>query len=480
MGDGPGSTVSSAASRVRGSDFVTELEATLGDCVHLPGTAGYHASLDGVFFPDASRRRPPCVVRPRSTNDVSAAMHLASTHAGRVTVRGGGLSSNCVADDAAMIDLSAHLAGARAEGDLVRVGGGATVGVALAAIASTGRVLPVGIVGLAGMGLMTRGGVGYLTRSAGLTLDHLVEVELVRPDGTVTTLSKDSTGDDAELWWAVRGCAPPFGVVTSVLLRTVEQGSVFVDRLVTGADSLATYFAVAPTLPRHTTMGGVLGYVAGESEPVLLVYAACRSQDAADIDVARAATSTVAGATAPTFRAETTGRYLEGLPEFAIPGPCGEDPAPIELPAPGADRGWFYGKSVFTGPTLGSVIADGLVEAIRCAPTTACRIDFQHTGGALGDVADTDTAFWGRGAEWNIPLNAIWSDPSDGEACYEWARRTLGVLTPETIGVYSVEVRPGFAETEREIEAAFGPNLARLRRLRRRHDPAGVLGGYPL
>ena len=474
--------VTGATPRLPASEFVAALDAKLGDRIHLPGAAGYRASLDGVFFPDASRRAPLAVVHPRTADDVAVVMEVAVECGGRVTVRGGGLSSNCVDDSAVMIDLSVHMNTAVPQGDRVRVQGGATVGTALTAIADAGRVIPVGIVGLAGMGLLTRGGVGYLTRDVGLALDHLVEVELVLAGGKIVSLSEGSTGDEADLWWAVRGCAPAFGVVTSVLMRTHEQGPVFVDRLVTGLDALSTYFAVAPELPRHTTMGGVLGYRDGSDEPVLLIYTACRSQDPAAVEVARTATTTVAegSAAAPHFRSQTAGRYLDGLPEFAIPGPAGQEPAPMGLPEPGAERGWFYGKSVFTGPTLGPTVANGLAEAIRCAPTPMCRIDFQHTGGAMADVAEGDTAFWGRGGEWNIPLNAIWSDARDGDACYGWARRTLGVLSRDTIGVYSVEVRPEFEETEREIELAFGANLSTLRTLRRQQDPTGVLAGYPL
>ncbi len=62
-------------------------------------------------------------------------------------------------------------------------------------------------------------------------------------------------------------------------------------------------------------------------------------------------------------------------------------------------------------------------------------------------MSNGDTAFWGRGGEWNIPLNAIWSDPYDGAACLSWAGGTLDALAPHTTGVYSVEVRPGFPET---------------------------------
>jgi len=127
------------------------------------------------------------VVHPRAPDDVAATMRIASANGGRVTVRGGGLSSNCVSDDSVMVDLSVHLAAVRPQGDRVVVGGGATVGTAFDALAQADRVIPVGIVGFAGFGLLTRGGVGYLTRGLGLALDHLVEVELVLPSCAPTS-----------------------------------------------------------------------------------------------------------------------------------------------------------------------------------------------------------------------------------------------------------------------------------------------------
>ncbi|MEN0137806.1 MAG: FAD-binding protein [Rhodococcus sp. (in: high G+C Gram-positive bacteria)] len=464
------------------AECVAQLKAVLPHRVHLPDTDDYVSALGRVFFPDAARRSPSCVVEPESVEEAATVMRVAHRTGGTVTVRGGGLSSNCVADDAVMLDLSARMNTARPDDDRVVVAGGATVGTMLDALAPTGRVVPVGIVGHAGFGLVTRGGVGYLTRSLGLTVDQLLEVELVLPSGEVVHLSDASTGDEADLWWAVRGCAPCFGVVTSAVLRTHSQGPVWVDRMVLGLEALATYFRVAPTLPRNTTMGAVLGYSAlSADEPVLFVYTACASEDASDIDRARAAATSVAAVSGSVLhRSETSGDYLSGLPEFAPPGPDGEEPEPIRLPQPGERRGSFFGKAVFTGPTLDSQLAEALATQIRGAPTRECRIDFQHTGGALADVADEDTAFWGRSGEWNIPLNAIWSDPYDGAACLSWAGGTLDALAPHTTGVYSVEVRPGFPETGAEIDAAYGGNLRRLRELRQRHDPMGVLTHYPL
>lgn len=467
------------------SDCVDRLHAALGRRVHRPGTDAYRIALARVFFPDAARRRPACVVTPGNVDDVSTVMRIALQTGCRLTVRGGGLSSNCVADDAVMLDLSAHMNAARPEGHRVLVEGGATMGAMLDALAPSGRVVPVGIVAHAGFGLATRGGVGYLTRSVGLTLDHLVEATLVLPSGEVLRLSDASSGDESELWWAVRGCAPCFGVVTSAVFRSHELGAVWVDRMVLGLDALAAYFRVAPELPREITMGAVLGYSdLSPAEPVLFVYTACASRDRSVIDRARsAATAVAAGAGgAALYRSEMSGRYLGGLPEFAIPGAGGAEPEPIRLPGAEGPRGSFFGKSVFTGPTLDADadVAQALAASIRLAPTRACRIDFQHTGGALADVDDAATAFWGRSGEWNIPLNAIWSDGDDGDQCRAWAGETVAALASHTIGVYSVEVRPGFPETSSEVEAAFGGNLARLRSLRRRHDPTGVLAHYPL
>ncbi|MET9365071.1 FAD-binding oxidoreductase [Streptomyces sp. NPDC006632] len=415
---------------------------------------------------------------PRTADDVATVMREATATATRVTVRGGGLSSNCVADGAVMLDLSAYLHHARTDGRRVIVEGGATMATMLGVLAPAGRTVPVGVVGHAGLGMATRGGIGHLTRSLGLTLDHLVGVEVVLPSGDVVHLSERSSGEEADLWWAVRGCAPTVGVVTSAVLRTHEAGPVRVHRAVVGLDALATYFRVAPELPRDTTMSAVLGHTPlSPDEPVLFVHTVCASPRDEALARAASATSAVFDASAsPLYRSQTTVRTPAGLPEFAIPGAGGAEPEPVRLPGPGdGPRGSFFGKAAFTGATLDAEIAASLAERIRIAPTRACRIDFQHTGGALADIDDTATAFWGRDAQWSIPLNAVWQEPAAGEACRTWARDTLQALATHTIGFYNVELRPGLPETGTETRAAHGGNLSRLRALQHRYDPTAVL-----
>ena len=398
-----------------------------------------------------------------------------------MSVRGGGLSANCVADDAALLDLSVHLGKAERDGARIRAGGGATVATILESLAPVGRVVPVGVAGPAGFGLVTGGGIGYLTRSAGLTLDHLAEVEIVLPSGETAHLSENSQGRDAELWWAVRGCAAPFGVVTSARLHSAEQGPVHVDRLVTGLDALAMYFSEAPGLPRQISMSAVLGYrPTSTGSPVLFVYTACASDRAEDIERAGAAASAVAAASSrpALYRKQTRGRYLCGLPQFAIPDNNGDEPAPLSIPP--RRIGQFDSRSVFLTSPIGAGVAADLAELIAAAPTSSCRIDLQHTGGALADVADEATAFKGRTAEWNMALNAVWDDPDDAESSRGWIHDTLAALGDQTIGVYGVDIRPGRPDTDTDVNAAFGTGLPRLRLLRDQVDPAGILAGHPL
>lgn len=201
------------------NELVHAFQAGDTGAVLPPGAADYVKAMGRLFSTEASRTHPLCVVQPRNATQVATILKIAREGGCAVTTRGGGHNSYCAADKAVMIDLSAHCATVVCTGNEVKVGGGATMGAILDALAPHGRLLPVGVPPLPGMGLALQGGVGYLSRSLGLTLDHLRAVEIVVPSGQVFELSEKSTGDEADLWWAVRGCAPNLGVVTSATFR---------------------------------------------------------------------------------------------------------------------------------------------------------------------------------------------------------------------------------------------------------------------
>jgi hypothetical protein len=438
--------------------------------------------MGGLFSSEASLTRPLCIVRPTAAAQVATTLKIARDFGYPVTARGGGLSPLCAGDQAVMIDLSAHLSGGALIGNDARMGGGATMGALLNLLAPQARLVPVGVALIPGMGLALRGGVGHLTRSAGLTLDHVREVEIVVPSGEVLTLSDQSRGDEADLWWAVRGAGPHFGVVTSVTFRSrPAPARLFARQLVLTLDALPAYLELSTTLPRDVSASAALGPpAAGPGAPVLFVYIVCAGHSAADEAKVQEFTRRLveAGGANPLFDQADTYPYPE-MPPYDIPALGGKDTAASadqrwgELPAASqTERRLFkYEKCPFLKP-LDARAAAGLADVIRAAPTPSCRIDLQHCGGALGDVTATATAVWNRQFEWNCPVIGAWIG-RDGkrEACTDWVKQVLQILAPYTVGAYSVEIVPGLPETANEVELAYGRNLPRLRELRRKWDP---------
>jgi hypothetical protein len=447
---------------------LASLRSALGEAVLAPDDSRYPAFRTGLFTPLAGAARPACVVQPEDARQVAIAVRIARDAGCAVTTRGGGLSTICSATDAVVIDMKARMGGGRLIGDQARMGGGATMGQALAVLAPVGRVVPIGSVPIAGMGLATQGGFGHLTRSHGLTLDHLVEVELVTADGEIRTLSDASTGGEADLWWAVRGAAPPFGVVTAATFRSHPTPTgLTVIRSVTPVETLPGFTTWADDLPDNVNASSTLVTPTGATGPVLFSYVVAPAGAA---DHVRAGLDAACGV--PTWR-ESTALDYSAQPAFDPPGSGEAVAGPI----------WCAEKC----PLLGRVspeVAGRVVELMRSAPTSLCRIDFQHAGGVMGRVAVDAMAFAGRAALWNVPIIGAWAGAGDapvGLACGRWVADVWAALKPSIVGAYSTEIRPGLPETGQEVALAFGPNLPRLGAIKRQWDPTNVFRhSYPL
>jgi len=464
-----------------GSKCVTELKSALGNSVLLPISPSYDSTMCNLLFSGAAMKHPSSILQPRDSSEVSKAMSIANKFNCPVTVRGGSHSSLCAADKAIMIDMSASMNSGELVQDSVKIQGGATMGTALGLLIPKSRAIPIGAAHSPGMGLALQGGVGDLSRSMGLTLDHLTEVEMVVPSGDILILSDASKGDEADLWWAVRGCAPNFGVVTSATFRSHELGDLFVQRLILDLDAMSTYFKIAPLLPRDTTMSALLGPPnASPGKPVFFVYTVYSGNDPEGIERAKRQTHELVekSKTKPLYKNEKTANYYD-TPAFAIPALDGSMGAPGAVCQPTAKRVFVYVKSNFLRKDLDKKAAEILANSIKSAPTPLCRIDFQHCGGALGDVEPTATAFWNRGFEWNFVVSGIWIGPKgEREACTEWVRKTVREMKPYIEGTYVVDVRPGFPEMQKEVEMAFGGNLSKLKSLKKKWDPNNILRLY--
>ncbi|WP_195760648.1 FAD-binding oxidoreductase [Agromyces kandeliae] len=188
--------------------FVTELSERMPQRVHAPGTPEYEAGAH-VF---AGQGTPDAVVRPTSATEVAEAVRSAVAADVPLTVRSGGHGSPPAAAGGVMIDLSA-LSSIEVAGDgLVHVGAGAHWGDVAATLAPHGLGVTSGDTRDVGVGGLTLGGgIGWLVRTHGLTIDILRRVEFVTAAGEVLEVDAESHPD---LFWAVRGGGGNFGVAT--------------------------------------------------------------------------------------------------------------------------------------------------------------------------------------------------------------------------------------------------------------------------
>jgi FAD/FMN-containing dehydrogenase len=173
-------------------------------------------------------KRPKVIARCVDVADVIAVVNYGRQHQMLIAVRGGGHNGGGLGtcDDGLVIDLSC-MNGVRVDPEacMVRVGAGCTQGDVDHATHAFGLAVPSGIVSTTGIaGLCLGGGLGYLTRKYGLTIDNLIEADVVLADGSFAVASADQ---NADLFWALRGGGGNFGIVTSFVFRAHPVSQVY-------------------------------------------------------------------------------------------------------------------------------------------------------------------------------------------------------------------------------------------------------------
>jgi FAD binding domain/Berberine and berberine like len=408
-------------------------------------------------------RFPAVIARCAGVADVIAAVRFARRTGLVVAVRGGGHSfpGQSVCDGGIVIDLS-PMKGIRVdpEARTARAQAGVLIGELDRETQAFGLAAPAGIVTHTGLsGLTLGGGIGWLMRKHGLTIDQLLSVDLVTADGEFL---KASERDNADLFWGIRGGGGNFGIVTEFELRLN---------------------AVGPTV-----LAGPIFWPMAESPRVLRFYRewiAEAPDDLMTIVVHRKAppvpfippelhgepvVSVVCCWAGSVEDGEKVVRPIKelGSPilDLCQPKPFTEHQAMFDPTFPHGR--WYYFRSCDVAELTDEVIDITVEHSMRIAsPLTAFPI--WQMGGAVGRVGEDETAFNGRGAGHSFNINGATESADGFDQEREWVRDFWSALEPHHTSVY---VNFLMEEGEERVREAYGAEkYDRLKALKRKYDP---------
>jgi FAD/FMN-containing dehydrogenase len=418
-------------------------------------------------------RRPALIARCATVGDVAAAVRFGRANDVEIGVRCGGhsVSGLSVPEDGLMVDLS-RFDSVRVDRDRRRawVQGGALLSRLDRATQQFGLATTAGNVSHTGVGGLTLGGgMGWLARRLGLTIDNLIGVEMVTADGEFVRATES---ENADLFWGLRGGGGNFGIVTEFefQLHPVGKAALTVDaffRPDEAAGALRRWRELIPGAPRQATLTAWVG--TGGQWPFLPPELHDRPLASAgyvwvgDTDEGRRLLPLIRDLGRPVAERVQELTYLQ-LQTF-------EDDT---TEAPALRRYWkgHYLREVPDG-AIDAFLSRGSADGSPAADDGFLPYaGLQSYGGAISDVDDSATAFSHRDALVEFVAAARWSDPAEDQARIAAARRHGAALEPFASGAY---VNALSDEGDAGVRRAYTDSkLARLTALKDRYDPDNV------
>jgi FAD/FMN-containing dehydrogenase len=427
-----------------------------GDADYAEARKAYNAMID---------KYPRMIVRCADVADVISCVNFARENDMLLAVRGGGHSAPglCLVDDGLVIDLSS-MRGVRVDPQArtVRVEGGATLGDVDHAAHAFGLAVPAGVVSTTGIGGLTLGGgQGYLTRKYGLSIDNLMEADVVLANGDLVKASEEEHED---LFWAIRGGGGNFGVVTSFLFRahrvhTVYAGPTlwhmeqaeevmrwyrqFIPQAPEDLCGLFVFLVVppGPPFPEHLhgkTMCGVVWCYAGPLEEAEEAFRSIRQFGPPALDL-------VGPMPLPT---------LNSLFDPLVP--------------PGLQQYW-------TGDFINELSDEAIALHVRYGektPTMLSTTLLFPVDGAVHRVGKDETAFSYRDATWSATINGVDPDPANNERIISWTKEYGEALHPYSAGGAYVNFM--MDEGHERVKATYRDNYERLVAIKNEYDPTNL------
>jgi FAD/FMN-containing dehydrogenase len=438
------------------AEVIERLRAAVSGDLVAEGDTSYAEAR--VVWNGMVAARPAAVVRAASVGDVASVVKEAVASDIQLAIRGGGhnVAGNGTVDGGIVLDLRA-LQDVRVDPArrAVRVGPGATLADVDRVTQQHGLVVPLGVVSRTGVaGLTLGGGVGWLTRRYGLSIDALHSAEVLTAAGETLRASADEHPD---LFWALRGGGGNFGVVTAFEFRAHPLGpAVSAGNLVYGRprwrEALLAYAQWTRELPDALT--SIITFLVpppdwelGDEAVMLVGWAwAGQAEDPEPTTIVDRLRSTVAPdaeiadpTTWVAWQSQADGLFPTGVRA--------------------------YWKNAALGPLSPQAI-DAIVEHAGRLEAVGTAADLHHMEGAFGRVPEEETAFPNRRASYWLNLYGFWRDPGEDAQRSRWVRDFHAAVEPYALPGQYVnflgDEGPGSVPRMR-AEAAYGPE--KLRRL---------------
>jgi FAD/FMN-containing dehydrogenase len=453
------------------------------------GIDGLRAVTDGAViapgepdFDDARRvwnaeidKRPAVIARCATVRDVSAAIGFAREHGLEVAVRGGAhnTAGTATVDGGVMIDLT-PMSGVAVDPVAMRaqVGGGALLADLDAAAQAHDLAVPAGLISHTGIGGLTLGGgMGWLTRKFGLTIDNLASAEVVTADGQIR---RASAAEHPDLFWAIRGGGGNFGVITSFDFRlhqvdpTVQFG-LFFWGLDQGPEVLRLARELIPALPQD--LAAVTAAVTAPSAPfVPAEYHGTPGYAMLVTGFGSAARDATAEHAAAVNQIR---RRLPPLFDMVTPMPY------VALQQM-LDEANAWGVHAYEkGAYLEDLTDDAIqvvTEQVERKPTPMSAVMFYRLDGAYSQVGDGETAFsGGRSPRYAAFILGIAPEARQLSAARGWVRDFWSALGPHAISGGDGYVNGTAEYGDDRVRGSYGTaKYERLARIKAKYDPDNV------
>ncbi len=437
-----------------------ELDSAIKGQVILPGDVAYEESRK--VYNGMIDKKPAVIVRCRNKEDVIVAIKYASENQLEVAIRSGGHhgAGLGLVNDGMVIDLSL-LKEIKVDPSkrTATIQAGCLLKEIDQATHPHGLALPSGIIGTTGIGGITLGGgMGYLSRKGGLTIDNLVEAEIVLASGEVVTASKDNHPD---LFWAIRGGGGNFGVVISFKFNLIPIKNVYAGPMLwpleKSEEVLKFYDRITKTAPND-----LYGFFAFLVVPPVDPFPD-NLQNKLFCGIVWCYTGSVKNA-------ETVFKQIR---EFGPPvlDFVGEMPLPElnslfdELFPPGFQ--WYW-----KGHYLNRLTNESIRELIKhgtTIPTNQSTMHLYPIDGKVHETGKDETAWANRDMRWAMVIAGISPDPADKDKITKWARDYYDGMIPYTEGGAYVNFM--MEEGQERIQSAYGKNYDRLVSIKTKYDP---------